>query len=338
MVCRSRRWAWPLLVAQLAWQIPSASAQTKPTPQASAQAKPLAETLTGEALKKYEIGRALYTTDALNAYERFREAYELSGDPRLLWNMAICQKNAKHYAKTKELLNKYVQDAGAASLLTEDDKRKSDEVLTVIESLIGVLEIRVNEPGAQIFVDGDAIGESPLPAPLTIDNGQRKVKVQKAEFHDFEADIEVKNGTVARLDAKLVKISHEGKVSIRTSEPTSIIQIDDKTVGRGTWFGPVSVGTHLMRVTANGFEPYTADFALTESAVRTFDVTLRAQKKPIPLWVWIGGGVVLASGLATASYFLFRPDPKSECRDAPQKCLNGGNSGISFSLIPPGAK
>lgn len=333
---RSRRWAWLLVAAQVTAYVPVASAQGKPAAPATTTQKPLAETLTGEALDKYKIGLTLYgARDFANAYERFREVHRLSGDARLLWNMAICQKSLAHYAQTQSLLNRYLTDAGAAGLLTDEDKKKADDVLGVINTLVGVLEIKLAEAGATINIDGNEVGKSPLSGPLSVDVGKRRVLVTKPDFHDFQTDIEVQNGTVATVDAKLVKISHEGKISVRTSEPGATIQIDDKTVGRGQWFGPVPVGTHLLRVSAPGFVSYQADFALTEAAVRTFDVTLKAEKKPIPLWVFIGGGVLLAGGLATASYFLFRPAAEAECTANPNTCLTG-NTNLSFPLVPPG--
>lgn len=57
----------------------------------------LADTLTGEAKKSYEAARVLVgADDYAGAFERFKTAYQLSKDARLLWNMAATQKNLHH--------------------------------------------------------------------------------------------------------------------------------------------------------------------------------------------------------------------------------------------------
>jgi hypothetical protein len=307
---------WVALTAHVGLVSP-ASAQT---PSSSAPApKPLAATLTGEAKTNYDIAVTLYRDkDFANAHERFAKAYELSNDPRLLYNMASCQKTLRHYAEAKRLLEKYVRDGTAQGLVTDADKRDAETLLGVFQTLVGPLKLDVNESGATVLVDGAPAGTTPLAGPVTVDLGTRHVRVLKEGFKDFDADVKVDIGKEASLKVVLTAPTREGRVSVRSTEPSSSIYLDGKRVGTGAeWFGSVAAGSHLLRVTAPDFAPYQADFTLTEGAVRTFEVTLKAEKKPVPVWIWIGGGVLLAGGLATAGYFLFRPRDKSECEETP---------------------
>ena len=41
------------------------------------------------------------------AYAKFGQAYDLSKDPRLLFNMAICMRNQHDYARMQGLLVRY---------------------------------------------------------------------------------------------------------------------------------------------------------------------------------------------------------------------------------------
>ncbi len=294
-----------------------AQSAAKPGAAAAAAVKPLAETLTGEAKANYEVAVTLYRDkDYTNASARFKQAFDESKDPRLLWNMAACQKALRRYSQVQSLVNQYVALGSTRGLLTDADKREAEQLLSVIDTLVAPLKVEVSEPGAQIIIDDLEVGISPLDKPLMVDMGAHKLRITKPDFIDFEKDVTITGGQTVSVKATLVKHSREGRVSVRTSEKNAVIVLDNKTVGSSEWFGPASVGAHLLRVSAPGFERWQADFTLTEGAVRTFEVTLKAEKKPIPLWVWVGGGVLLAGGLAAASVGAAFALRGSECGDS----------------------
>src|ERR1700684_4579575 len=61
--------------------------------------KPLSQSLTGEAKAAYDAAKMLLGDgDFAGAAIKFRAAYDQSGDARLLWNIAACEKNRRHYA------------------------------------------------------------------------------------------------------------------------------------------------------------------------------------------------------------------------------------------------
>src|SRR4051812_25337068 len=77
----------------------AAFAQAPPAAGATA-AKPLSESLSGMAKAEYEAGKILYADkDYANAIVKFQHAFEISHEPRLLWNVAVCEKNLRRYAR-----------------------------------------------------------------------------------------------------------------------------------------------------------------------------------------------------------------------------------------------
>src|SRR5262245_5084124 len=87
----------PATTAPAATGAPSAAAST---PSAPSPPKTLSETLTGMAKAEYEAGRILYgDKDYTSAIAKFQQAYQLSNEPRLLFNIAVCQKNLRKYSK-----------------------------------------------------------------------------------------------------------------------------------------------------------------------------------------------------------------------------------------------
>ena len=125
--------------------------------------KPLSQSLTGEAKAAYDAAKLLLGDgDFAGAAIKFRGAYDQSGDARLLWNIV------REYLDTGK------------DLLTDADRREGRALLDAIESFTVRLTVVVKEPGAEIDVDDERVGTSPLEGPVTVDIGQRKIAVDDA--------------------------------------------------------------------------------------------------------------------------------------------------------------
>ena len=66
-----------------------------------------------------------------------------------------------------------------------------------------------------------------------------------------------------------------------------------------------------MRVTEDGKIPYVAQVDLHAGETRTMQVSPTSEKKGMPVWPWVVGGVVVAAGAAVGGYFLFRPQDQT---------------------------
>jgi hypothetical protein len=279
----------------------------------------LSESLTGAAKGDYESGKLLFTDgDYAGSLVKFSSAFDASKDPRLLWNMAACEKNLRHYAKALKLVRQYVADGD--KVLTEQDKQEAGELIKVMEPFTAKLKVTVDQPEAEVTVDDDMIGKSPI-EPLIVDIGTRKLRVHKEEFEDFTKDLPVGGAAEVSVDVKLVKILHEGRLNVKASNDATIA-IDDKVVGTGTWAGVLPSGGHTLKVTAPKFRVYQAEVLIQDKQSRDVAVTLEAEpSKGLPAWAWIAGGVVVAGGLTVGGYFIFKQDSKYE---GPSGNLNPG--------------
>ena len=258
-------------------------------------------------------GKLLYTDgEYAGSLVKFSSAYEASKDPRLLWNMATCEKNLRHYSKSLGLLRRYVKEGDA--VLTEQDKKEADELIKVMEPFTAKLQINVDEPGAEVTLDDEAIGKSPVD-PVVVDIGTRKVRIHKDEFEEFSKELPVGGAAQVSVDVKLVKIVHEGRLVVKTSNDATIA-IDDKVVGSGQWAGALPSGGHTLEVTAPKMRVYQTEVLIQDKQSRDVAVMLEPEpSKGLPAWAWIGGGVLLAGGLVTGGYFIFKQSLKYEGPD-----------------------
>lgn len=274
-----------------------------PPPAAGEPPKPLAESLKGMPKADYISGRVLFEDgDYAAALIKFQNAYEASQDPRLLWNIAACEKALRHYARVLKLLERYVQEGGP--LLTEQDRSDADSVVSAVQPLVSKLSVSSTPTGAEVLVDDESLGKTPIDGRL-IDIGNRRIVLRLNGYEDFVAPTSVKGGEALQIRGELKKIVHEGTVTV-VAKPGHVITIDGKGVGDGRWTGVLSSGPHTLRVTAPGFRAYQSEISVRDRSSRTIQVELEKEAGAgIPTWVWIAGGVVVASGATVGGILLF---------------------------------
>ena len=273
---------------------------------AAATKKPLSETLTGTAKAEYEAGKLLYADgDFGAAIVKLQHAWELSKDVRLLWNMAACEKNLRHYARVLRLVQQYV--AEGASFLTEQDRKDATDLVNTIKSFVSTLRVDVDEPGATVTVDNEVVGTSPLAEPVLVDIGQRRVRISKAGFKEVTQTVQADGSSEEKVSVKLEKDLHQGRVIITTGGPKDTILLDGQPVGEGHYEGVVPSGGHTLRITAPGMRAYQSEITVQDNEARNIQITLDAEKSGgVPTWVWITAGSVLVTGAAVGGYFAFR--------------------------------
>ncbi len=253
---------------------------TPPSPLLPSSPKPLSETLVGEAKADYDAGKLLIGDgDFVGAEVKFRSAYDRSNDPRLLWNVAACEKNQRHYAHTLTLLRQYLAEGGA--LLTDADRAEAKALIDTIEAFTVKLTIAVSEPGASITVDDESVGTSPLPAPVVVDIGARQIGVKKPGYGDFSQTLPIGGSAEAHIDVALRAEVHEGKLAV-TTIADGAISIDGQRVGAGHFEGSLASGGHTLRVEAEGMHPYQSEITIADGENRSVDVPLERAYVPPP--------------------------------------------------------
>jgi hypothetical protein len=269
----------------------SASALSSPSP-AFAQApkkdapraaqKPLSQTLTGQTKADFESAKLLANDgDFAGALIKFQSAYDASKDPRLLWNVAFCQKNLRHYSKVVSTLKRYIDEGGP--LLSAGDKKDAQDLISTLEPFTTRATFHVNEEGAQIFVDDEPVGTSPLPAPVMLDIGERRVRVLKPGFQPFEKPLAVGGSADVTVEVPLQKEVHEGKLIVEAPAGAEIF-VDEKQAGTGKAEQVVPSGGHQLRVTAPGMRPFQTEVVVQDRETRSLAVALEpvaATEKPM---------------------------------------------------------
>lgn len=294
-------------LAVVSTALPCAADTAEPTPAAPAS---LAEALTGMARAEYEAGRILFVDgDYQGSRLKFERAYELSQDPRLLWNIAACEKNLRNYAKVISALRKYQKDG--ASMLSEEDRVDAERLIETVAAFVATVNFDVQPAGTRIRVDGVDVGRSPLPEPVLLDQGDREIWLSKPGYVELRERRRVAGGAEAKLSFALEAEKKEGRLRVVAGAGDSI-SVDGRVVGRGTWEGSLPAGVHTVHVTGSGKRPYQTDVVVQVGQTHSARVSLESEAKEPGFWgspwPWVVGGAVVATGVGVGAYFALRPE------------------------------
>lgn len=288
----------------------TASAQAQPQPEGTAT--PAAQSPVpppapagdlARAKVEYESGRTLFRSgDYAGALVKLRRSFELSGDPRVLWNMIVCEKQLRHYAKMQPLILRYLKDGG--SLLTEAEQEEARRLLGVVQRFVSTLKLEVSPPGASISIDGEPLGLSPLRSQVLVDLGARKLRVTKARYRDWSQTLQVTGAGELTVRVNLEALPERAQLVVSGPRGSTII-LDDKRVGTQSWGAIVPSGIHQLRVTAPHSKPYRTELLLRDGETRRLIVTLETERTK-QLWWWVAGGTVLAGALV-GGYVALKP-------------------------------
>lgn len=150
----------------------SDSAPAAPGPDAAAKQ---------DAARRFEQAIKLYEdADYTLALAEFERVYELVPDYRVLYNIGQVSIQLGRYARAFRTLKEYVVRGGTE--LSPERAAAVQADLAQLEGKVARLSLQVQQPGAQISVDGVAMGRTPLAEPLVVDVGQRRVQVELAGY------------------------------------------------------------------------------------------------------------------------------------------------------------
>jgi len=257
---------------------PAAPAETAPAPPAAP--KPLREELPKEALHDWDAAREFYEAkDFEGASVEFLGAYAISKNPRVLFNVAICQKNLAHYARAVALLQRMIAEGGAG--LTEAEHGRANEAIETIRVFVTRLVLKVNEPNATVILDGRELeGRTPFADPIPVEVGTHTILVRKAGFKDATLNLDA----AANVDAEpppvaLEPLVRRGIVAVSVSgAPLARVLVDGVEMGFAPYAGEFPVGRHTVDAKAIGYVSAAASIELAQGARLPVDLDLRAEK------------------------------------------------------------
>src|SRR5688572_22099543 len=143
-------------------------------------------------------GVELYRAGAYDAsLAAFTRAYELAPSYRLLYNLAQVQAQRQDYVQALELFGRYLREGTAVDpelALTEERIVEVQNEMTELRRRVAELRIETNVLGAILVVNESRVAELPLTAPLWLNAGIHRMRVEKPGYTPVSKVVTVAGG------------------------------------------------------------------------------------------------------------------------------------------------
>jgi hypothetical protein len=195
------------------------------------------------------------------------------------------------------------------------ETQKLSFVLVPGEAALGHVALHCALPAADVWVDGNQSGRTPLTQTLAINPGPHHIEVRRDGYRTATADIKLDLGAVAdvtlepEIDAAAVAQSG-GTLALAVSETDAKVSVDGRPPEALAGAIRLPVGPHHVSITRAGFEPADLDVTIARGATfnTTVDLQPDAQTRDAYLagihtrrvWGWSVAGVGVAA-LVTGS-------------------------------------
>jgi hypothetical protein len=184
--------------AIVAFVVVSSLAPARPSLAQAADPAAAASSRSSEASDHFHRGVVLYKdADYEAALIEFRRAQELAPHYRILYNIGQACYQLQRYADALTALESYLAQGG--SQISHARRAAVEADLRVLHTRVGRVEVTVSLDGAEVRVDEQVVGTSPLPAPVLVSIGHRKLTVAKAGFVPLEKYVDVAAGDRTKI-------------------------------------------------------------------------------------------------------------------------------------------
>jgi len=176
----------------------------------------------------FELAKAHFKTGEIyydrgrypDAAREFEEAYRLSQRGELLYNMGKSYDGAGDQARALKAYRQFL-----ASVPSSADRKTVNERVVALERLVGRVNILASVAGAQVEVDGEKVGTTPLPAALELNPGGHKLLASKEGWKTFRSQVVVAPGTEVTIDAKLDSLIQLRIVQVEVPRKEKVVPV-----------------------------------------------------------------------------------------------------------------
>jgi len=192
--------------------------------------------------KKYEM-----------ALIEFQSAYEIMPEPLVLFNIASCLKELLRFAESAKAYEEFLRIAEKGNIppsLLEEAKKSMEEVIQYVGRLI----IKCDQEDADVLIDTENIGKTPLKSTIFLDIGAHNVTIIKQGFENFSKKLIIRPNITEEVSVNLQKSKDYGKITVITFPEHSNIKIDDSDKSMGFWEGLLPTGQHKIKVSKSGYQ------------------------------------------------------------------------------------
>jgi hypothetical protein len=190
--------------------------------------------------------------DYRGALVEFQRAYELSHDPRVLYNVGTAEKLLTHYARAVDAWERELREGGTKLSAAEVQELKN--AIAIVQQFVTTIQVTANEQDATLSIDDAPVGKTPFPGPVRIDVGKRILKLSKEGFSEALQTIDVAAGATTPVTFKLEALRKTALVSVNVwGAPSATVFVDGRDVGPAPFKGELTAESHTIEARSAGY-------------------------------------------------------------------------------------
>lgn len=195
----------------------------------------------------YEGVRAFEAGEFESARVAFAQVYALKPTPPVLRNLGEAEIASGHYVSGANHLTRFL---GETDELEPEEREKVKRSIAKAEAHVGRLELITDAEGAQVFVEGELVGVTPLEHAVYLEPGWREVRLSK-EGREVQRIVEAEAGHLVSLELRFEEKQDLEVASVSASAPRLMVE-----EGKPGWKTPVVIGGAALAVTGLGVGGY----------------------------------------------------------------------------------
>jgi hypothetical protein len=138
-----------------------------------------------------------------DAHAAFLAAWALVRHYSVEGNLADCELKLGRYPAAAEHFAHYVREMGKDPESTPAERADGEARLARAREKVGVVNVRVNQPGSKVYVDGKFIGTDPLEYPVFIEPGDHGIDARSEGYPAAHAAITARAGVTQAVTLTL---------------------------------------------------------------------------------------------------------------------------------------
>jgi hypothetical protein len=172
-----------------------------------------------EAARHFDQGVKLYEEgDWRGALVEFERAYATLPNYRVLYDIGQCRFQLQDYAGALDALQKYLAEGSGE--IPADRREKVTATIDDLNMRVAHVHITSNVDGAEVAVDDVAVGTTPLPAPITVSVGRRRIALTQPGRPPLVRFVDV-----AGQDTVEVPLNVEAAPEVKTPPATTAVAL-----------------------------------------------------------------------------------------------------------------
>jgi hypothetical protein len=201
--------------------------------------------------------------------------------------------------------------------------------LTPMEGTLAHLALKSRLPGADVKLDGELVGHTPLTSSLTLMPGKHKLDLSRSGYHTASTELTLGDGasgevTLEPEEDRSVINRIGGDLKLAITESDAVITLDGTSRGPYVASLRLAPGPHHLLVERGGFRPLERDVDVASGQTTVVPVVLdptpemrelyvsRARSQRMWGWISFGGGIALAGG--GIGYLVYNSSAKDDAR------------------------